>query len=291
MEMSALLFVPATDEHKIQKAETLGCSGIILDLEDAVSEADKERARANATRWLQQRASDGPPRRWVRINGLDTPHSESDLDAVLPASPDGFVVPKVERAGQLRALEDRLRRWERETGQNLNGIQMVILLETAAGVMRMEELLSASKRIRAAALGIADLAVDTGMSLDFAFRQNGFAAERVRLVLVSRALGLEPPWDVVYVFLDDKAGFREDVHFGHDIGCQGKMVIHPSQLAVVREVYGVSDEEMLKARRILEISAQARQSGQGAVLTEDGLLVDGALVRWAEDTLRRAGEQ
>lgn len=286
--MSTLLFVPGTDREKMEKSRSLNCRGIILDLEDGVADTEKERARCTVANWLQE----GPPSparmRYVRINSLKTSQWVRDLEAVVPAGSDGLVVPKIEDVESLELLDDALTRLERQCGRPPGQIGLLVLIETAAGIVRMEHLLSSCSRILAAGLGLADLCADVGMSLESVFQEaNLFSAERVRLVLISKALGLQAPWDSVYVRLNDEEGLRRDALFGRQIGCQGKMVIHPNQLHVVERVYGVSDAEVQRARHVLEVFEQARLEGRGAAVTDDGYLVDAPVVQWAEDILRR----
>jgi citrate lyase subunit beta/citryl-CoA lyase len=264
---------------------------VIVDLEDAVVESEKGVARQIAAEWLRQPSRAGQLR-YVRINDLRSPYWQKDVEEIVPCGPDALVVPKAEDCDAIRLLDETLSSIEQRSGRPVGMTKVVLLIETALGIVRMADLLSSSGRITTAFLGVADLCADSGISLDLALEEPTlFLAERVRMVLLCRSLGLQPPWDAVYLRLNDSEGLRRDAYLGRQIGCQGKVVIHPGQLSVVQEVSTVTDEEVRRAEHVLALYDAAKREGSGVALTEDGSLIDAPVVQWAKDILRRRDVQ
>ncbi|MCL6452690.1 MAG: CoA ester lyase [Alicyclobacillus sp.] len=277
--MSTLLFVPAGDERKFAKANELPCSGVIVDLEDAVHASKKVAARASLQDIVPKHRS-AEKRLFVRMNGLDTPYWQDDAEAIAALGVDGIVVPKADQ--NLPALDEYLAKLERSRGWALYTIRLLLILETARAVADMEAVLRVSPRVDSAAIGMADLALDLGTSWEDLCMEEPQLLRGVReqLALVSRKLGLEAPWDSVYMKISDEAGLRADARIGKRLGFQGKHVIHPSQISVVNGVYRVSEEEYRRAKAVLE-----RMADQGAAQIE-GLLVDEPVIRRARQVVQ-----
>lgn len=279
--MSTLLFVPATEDRKYQKANQLPCQGIILDLEDAVHTTQKASARENVSKIVKQYRNPNK-QLYVRINSLDTPYWKDDLQAVLPLHVDGVVVPKAEL--NLSILDDYLDQLEAHF--DLPKTKLLLILETAKAVTDMEKVLASSPRVDCSAIGMADLAADLGTSWEdlCATEPVLLRSAREQLALVSRKLGLSAPWDSVYMKIEDQAGFLADVEFGKRLGYQGKHVIHPSQIDVVNEIYRITEEQYDRAKAILETMQQ-----QGAAQV-DGLLIDEPVVKRARQIVQKYEE-
>ena len=287
--MSTLLFVPANDEQKYQKAMNLPCKGMILDLEDAVHTAQKQVARDRLMTTLSNGRT-GQKRLYVRMNGLHTPYWKDDLDAIAKLQIDGVVVPKADR--DISMLDEYLLYLEEKHNLAPNQMRLVLMLETARSVVEMEAVLSASSRVECASLGLADLALDLGTSWEDLYAQQPplLVSVREQLALTSKKLGLAAPWDSVYMKIRDPEGLRADALIGKRLGFQGKQVIHPAQVDTVNEVYRVTEEQYAKAKEVL-----TKMEGQGAAQL-DGWLVDEPVVKRArqivaayEESMREAG--
>lgn len=288
--MSSLLFVPAGETRKFEKACTLPCRAIVVDLEDAVSADAKEDARGS----LAGFAIDAKQRRReliVRMNGVQTSLWEEDVRAIVKSGPRTILVPKCEDPAQIRLLDDALAAEERHRGLAAGTTKLILLVESARGLARMESLLSASPRIVSATIGMVDLCTDLAMTWEQAMCETPplFLEERMRLSILSRAADLERPWDTVYLAIDRPEAFREDARLGRRLGCQGKFVIHPAQIPIVQEIYRVSDAEIARAKRIVEEFEVALRAGRGAV-SVDGMLVDEPVVVRARALLAGAGD-
>jgi citrate lyase subunit beta/citryl-CoA lyase len=288
--MSSLLFVPAGETRKFHKACTLACRAIVVDLEDAVSAEAKEEARGS----LAGFAIDAKQRRReliVRMNGVHTSLWEEDVRAIVKAGPRTILVPKCEDPAQIQVLDDALADEERRLGLAAGTTKLILLLESARGLARMERLLSASPRIVSATIGMVDLCTDLGISWEGTMYESPplFVEERLRLSILSRAANLERPWDTVYLAIDRPEAFREDVRLGRRLGCQGKFVIHPTQIPIVDETYRVSEAEIARAKRIVEEFEVALRAGRGAV-SVDGMFVDEPVVVRARALLAGAAD-
>ena len=290
--MFSLLFVPALDAHKLGKALGLACRGIILDLEDSIAEPRKDEARRAAVGHLQAlHGHVGTKAIYVRINGYETPHWREDLQQLVPLQPKGLMVPKVESIDALREMDELISDVERRNGTPAGATRLALILETALGVSRMDQILGASNRVCWASLGMADLTRDLGISWESSMgaAPEMFLSERLHLAIASRAAGREAPWDSVYMRLNDPAGLVRDTEVGVRLGYQGKAIIHPSQIEPVNQAYGLFEQEVERARRIVAAYRLAQQEGLGAIEV-DGALVDRPVVQRAEELLQRLGE-
>ncbi|HVW43127.1 MAG TPA: CoA ester lyase [Amycolatopsis sp.] len=250
----AVLFVPGDRPDRFDKAVAAGADAVILDLEDAVAEADKDRARAAVADWLGAGGS-----AFVRINGADTPWFEADLDLVTRHGCP-VVVPKAEDPGVLEGIEAPL----------------LPIVETAAGI-EAATAVCAAKNVARVAFGSVDLATQLGVRHDDELAL-GYA--RSRLVLASAAAGIAPPLDGVTTAVGDTAVLRSDIEHARRLGFGGKLCIHPKQVSVVRQGFAPTEEELSWARRIVGAGA-----GASAV---DGQMVDRPVVERARRLLARA---
>ena len=270
----ALLFVPGDDERKIAKAAASGADCVILDLEDGVAEERKAAARDVVAASLA-RLDFGRSERLVRLNPVGSERYPEDLEAILPAHPDGYVLPKVESADQVR---DVVRRTAAEPAA------LLALIESARGVMELKEIAGADPRLEALLFGAEDLAGDVGATRTRAGHEAAWA--RGAVVLAAAAFSLQAI-DTVFVDLTDQEGLRAESAEASTMGYVGKMAIHPKQVPIIQEAFTPDDEAIARARRLVEIHAQHQASGRGAFAL-DGKMVDWPMVRAARRLLARA---
>jgi citrate lyase subunit beta/citryl-CoA lyase len=249
----------------LAKAPSLPADEVIVDLEDAVAPADKEKARELAVAALRR----GPLGRTtaLRVNGRSTPWWEYDLRAAAGARPDVVVLPKVESPEDVSAAAELLPR----------GIGLEAQIETAGGLVTAERIAAAGRGLEALVFGPADLAASLGVPvLTIGAGASDHALARV--VAAARAFGLQAV-DGPHARLGDDLGLVVSARRALEQGYDGKWVIHPSQIGPVNFVFTPSPAEVERARRILA-------AGEGAARSE-GELVDGASRRLAEALLRR----
>jgi citrate lyase subunit beta/citryl-CoA lyase len=294
------LFAPGNHPRRVEKAFTLGADAVILDLEDSVAVAEKEAARKPVAAALAARSSGTEPelrhrapspRAYVRVNAMGTPFCFRDLTEVVREGLDGIVLPKVESVADLHAIDWLIANLERERGLALGAIDLIPAIETAAGMARIERILQArglkpysgSWRVRRVAFGAADFALDLGITPSGDERELLYA--RQRLVLASRDARVEPPLDSPWFRLKDLDGLRASSSASRRMGFQGRMCIHPEQVAPVNASYAPSAEEIARAERIVAAFRDAEAKGSAAIQV-DGQMIDYPVALEAERVLR-----
>ena len=280
--LRALLFVPGNNAARFSQAFASGADAVIQDLEDSVAEADKGVARDTVAASLSEPAD---VRRYVRVNGLDTPHCWDDLRAVVRRHLDGVLVPKVERADQLRTLDWVLSQYERESGLESGGIEILPILESACGFARLAEIAGASARVARLTFGALDLCEDLDLVADD--EEDHLAHVRWQLVAASRAAGLDAPIDTVFADIADKDGFGRSLQRARARGFSGKLCIHPAQVAPSNAAFMPTAAEVARARAIVAAVEQA--GGDLGVTRIDGEMVDRPVILRAKRTLAMLG--
>ena len=281
----SFLYMPATDWRKIKKAATeLRPDSICMDLEDGVALSRKAEARTTAVQALKE-LDFGSAERLVRINATDTDLAFDDLEAVLPAQPDGIVVPKVRSGNHIQVLHEKLATAEHKYGFPGGSLKLLLIIESARGVILLDEIYKASSRIQALIFGAEDYSADIGAIRSPAGLEVLWA--RTKVVAYARSIGVDAI-DIVYPNFRDPQGFLRQAKEGLGFGYTGKQLIHPDQIDLIHQVYRPAEEEIQKARRIVEAYAAHQAGGTGAFAL-DGHMVDMPVVRQAKLVLDRAG--
>ncbi len=275
----ALLYIPGDDARKIAKASTLDVDCICLDMEDGVAINRKLEARQSIARALAEQPF-GHAERLVRINRIGSGLEVDDLAAVLPARPDGIVIPKVEAAAQVRWVSDQIA----VAGYGMDQMGVICMVETARGIVNLAEIAGADPRLQALIFGAEDLAGELGAVRTPAAWEVFYA--RSAIVTHAAAFGLQAI-DMVYVDFQDEEGLRREARQGAEMGFAGKQVIHPRQITPVQEAYTPGEAEIAQALRVAEAFAAHQASGKGAFAL-DGKMVDAPVVKAAERILGRA---
>ena len=275
------LSVPGSSEKMLAKAGGLPADEIVIDLEDSVAAAAKADARDLVCRVLAEGRL-GAGLLSVRVNAIDSDWWRDDVTALADragSAIDSLVVPKVERAEDVLEIERMLER----RGASM-GIQA--LVETAAGVMRVGEIATASPRLDALILGYADLAASLGRADPEAAPERWLYAQDALLV-AARAAGIAAI-DGPYLALADERGLRAWAKHVRDLGYDGKWAIHPSQLAVINDTFTPAGDEVERAEAILAALAKAESAGEGGAAQLDGKMIDEASRKQAEQVVARA---
>jgi citrate lyase subunit beta/citryl-CoA lyase len=283
-----MLYAPGNQPRLVAKVATFGADAVILDLEDAVPVAEKEATRP-VVRAALATLQPGP-RRWIRVNSLETGLTLADLQAAVCEQLDGIKLPKVESAEQLEEVEAMIDRLELHAGLEPGRIELTPIIETAKGLVAVEQIAAAARRARHLAFGAGDFCRDVGMR----FRGNLWEADglelayaRSRIAVASRAAGLEPPMDTVWLDIRDLEGLEQDARTALRLGFHGKAAIHPGQVEVIHRVFTPGDDEVGYARRVVEAFDRAEAAGSASIAV-DGRLVDYPIVIKARWLLERA---
>ncbi len=281
--LRSLLFAPGNHPRKLEKVGTFGSDAIVLDLEDAVADAEKEGARATVRAALETYAP--PTAVFVRVNGAETGRTEDDVEAVVCEHLDGLMVPKVERAETLTDLDRQLERLERECGLPVGHVRVLALIETARGLVRSEEIaFAAPARLLTFVFGLGDFSVDLGVDLTPDATEILYG--RSRVVVAARAARLRPALDGPYLDLQNVDGLVADTRRSRQLGFQGRVVVYPPQVEHVRRSYSeLSPEEAERAQRVVDAFEQAEASGSASIQV-DGRFVDYPIYERAREKLR-----
>lgn len=281
--MRALLFVPGSDERKLEKVGRFGADVIAIDLEDAVADEHKVAARATTRAAVAAHGADQAV--LVRVNGIATGALEADIAAVTCPQLGAIMVPKVEDTEALAAADAALAAAEAREGMEVGSVRLFPLLETARGIVRCDAVLAAAPpRTLTAVFGSGDFTTELG--IDFTPEATELAYPRARLVLAARAAGLARPLDGPFLDLRDEAGLVADTKRSRGLGFQGRIVVYPPQVAPAQAAYSeLSEEEAERARTVVE-AFEAAEAGGVASLRVEGRFVDYAVYRLARERLR-----
>jgi Citrate lyase beta subunit len=277
--LRSLLFAPGNHPRRVEKAFTLGADAVILDLEDACAVAEKEATRPVVVEALSRPR---PCLGYVRINALGTEFAYGDLQAVVQAGVDGIILPKVERPDDLRTADWLVSQLERERGLAAGSIDIIPILESGAGFAALDAIVRSGTRVRRLAFGAGDFTLDMGLT--WTRDELELLHHRSAIVLASRAAGLEPPIDTVWVSLKDQDGFRDSAMRARMLGFQGKLCIHPDQVAVTNAAFTPTEAEATKARRVIDAFAEAEAKGSSSFQI-DGQFVDYPILYQAQRVL------
>ena len=280
--LRSLLFVPAGDIRRVRKALTSVADAVILDLEDAVAMSRKAEARQRAAEIV---ASSSRAGLYVRVNPASTAACLADLDAVIRGHLVAIMLAKAVSAEQVAAVAWAMEQFEQQRGLRPNSIDLVPLIETAAGIVALEGVCRAAPRVRRLAFGAADYTADLG--IEWTTDETELDAPRRALVTISRACQLEPPLDAPVLEFRDIGRMRAAASRSRAFGFQGKLCIHPAQLAACHEAFAPLEAELEWARRVIAAFETAERGGIAAI-DVDGALVDHAIVVRARRLLASA---
>jgi citrate lyase subunit beta/citryl-CoA lyase len=266
------LFVPADRPERHARALAAGTGGVIVDLEDAVAPERKASAREGLAASFGALPEAGRQRLLVRINASGTPWHDDDRTAVAALVAQGLiagvVLPKAERAGDLRQLAEAI---------GATGL-LVPLIESAAGLAAVDELATAPQVLRLA-FGNLDFQADVGLACDA--DEAELVPVRLALLLATRRAGLHAPIDGVTANWRDLQLLAADTARARRGGFGAKLCIHPDQVAPVHAALGPTADELAWAHRVID----AVRSAGGGVASLDGRMVDAPVVRLAERLL------
>jgi citrate lyase subunit beta/citryl-CoA lyase len=279
MKLRSWLFVPGDSERKLAKAGLCGSDAVIVDLEDAVSGEAKAAARERAFEWLDAHRTKlvvgSRFARWVRINSMQGEEWRADLAAILPAAPDGVVLPKAAGPEQVQQLAAELFEWEERLDLPLGSTRILPQVgETPMSaltiadyakeeVMRIIGLTWGSEDL-AAAIGAARKRDDEGEWTDV------FRMVRSTLLLTAHACAIAPI-DTAYADFRDLEGLQSTAAKSRADGFTGMLAIHPDQVEVINAAFNPGENEIARAQAIVDMFAD---NPDAAVLQMDGRMVE-----------------
>lgn len=278
-----MMFMNAQKPGLIKDAYIYGCDSIILDLEDAVAENQKDAARFSLYHALTT-IDYGKTEVIVRINGLDTPHWQEDIRVCVAGGADGIRIAKCESAQDVKTVEAAVEAAEKEFGVEVGRTLLMAALESPKGILNAYEICCASDRM----FGVAISGGDFRKCMQTTFQPDGvdMLVARGQMLMAARAAGIQC-FDTVFTNLDDNEGFEAEVRQNKAMGFDGKSLINPKQIRLVHEVFAPTQKEIIQAEKFVRAFNEAAAAGIG-VFTVDGKMVDLAFIPGAQRTLRLA---
>ena len=256
---------------------------IMLDLEDAVAEREKDAARYSLYHALQEIDYHGCEK-VVRINGLDTDMWKEDIRCSVAGGCDTIRIPKTESPKDVRMVEAAVEEAEKEFGRPYGSVLIMAALESARGVMRALDICDASERMMGIALSGGDYTKDlmtriTGTGIEL-------MGARQNMIIAARAAGVQC-FDTVFTNLEDMDGFRQEVETIHLMGFDGKSIINPRQIKVVHDIFTPTQKDIIFSEKVIKEIDSKKAQGIG-VFTVDGKMIDIAFYDGAVRTIRLA---
>ena len=275
-----MMFMNAQKPGLIKDAYIYGCDSIMLDLEDAVAENQKDAARFSLYHALTT-IDYGNTEVIVRINGLDTPHWQEDIRVCVAGGADGIRIAKCESAADVKAVEDAVTAAEEEFGVEVGRTLLMAALESPKGILNAYEVCTASDRM----FGVAISGGDLRKCLQTVPQRDGvdMLVARGQMLMAARAAGIQC-FDTVFTNLDDNEGFEAEVRQNKAMGFDGKSLINPKQIRLVHELFAPTEKEIRQAEKFVRAFNEAAAAGIG-VFTVDGKMVDLAFIPGAQRTL------
>ena len=249
--MRSLLFAPGGSAKMMAKAVASGVDVVIFDLEDAVHRDQKTAARPLVIDALAN-SPDPTPARYVRINALDSPWCEQDLEAVLPARPNGIMLPKLTGPEDLHRLSDLIERWEDTSRRGMTKI-IPVCTETPAATLSLAARSWAHPRLAGMLWGGEDLSAAIGATAnrnDSGQYTAPFALARNLCLLAACAAGVAPI-DAVFTDFRDSDGLSRETNTARRDGFTAKAAIHPAQVEIINRCFTPTDAEHLWAKRVI----------------------------------------
>lgn len=285
--LRSLLFVPGNKPAWMEKALGYGADALIFDLEDSVAGRDKCSARAQVRQALE-RLHDRGPLLTVRINALDTGLAGADLEAIICPGLSAIVAPKVGTPQDVTVLDTLLTQGERRAGMAVGHVEIFPTLETAQGIYHAYQIATSAARVPTLC-GTAGKGGDTARALGYVWSKTGAETLYIRskVLLEARAAGVTYPLMASWFDITDLEGLRADARLNRQLGYSGQVVIHPTHVPVVNEVFTPTPEEIAYYQGLLAAMEDAEQQGTAAV-TYQGAMVDIAMVKTAHQVLALA---
>lgn len=278
-----MMFMNAQKPGLLKDAYIYGSDSIILDLEDAVAENQKDAARFSLYHAMQT-IDYGNTEVIVRINGLDTPHWREDIRCVVASGADGIRIAKCESANDVHQVEAATLAAEREFGLEEGRTLLMAALESPQGILNAYEIVTASDRL----FGCAISGGDFRKSMHVRIEKGGIEMLTARgmMLLAARAAGVQC-FDTMFPNIDDMEAFREEVVQNRQMGFDGKSIVSPRQIRLVHEIFAPTAKEVAYAEKLVRSFNEQAGSGIG-VYTVDGKMVDIPFFEDARRTLELA---
>ena len=278
-----MMFLNAQKPSLIKDPYIYQPDSIMLDLEDAVAEKEKDAARYSLYHALKEIDYRGCER-VVRINGLDTDLWREDIRCSVAGGCDSIRIPKTETAADVKLVEEAVEAAEKEFGIPEGSVLIMAALESAKGVVNAYEICTSSERLFGIALSGGDYSKDLQTTISGTGVE--FMGARQNMIIAARAAKVQC-FDTVWTNLDDMEGFRRETEMIHTMGFDGKSIINPRQINIVHEIYTPKEKDIIFAEKVIREIDEKSALGIG-VFTVNGKMIDIAFYPGAKRTIALA---
>lgn len=277
-----LLFTPGHNEKYVKKAFESDADCVVLDLEDAVPEGNKEEARTAIKTFLNHGFAHKKPV-FVRLNPLETGHTLNDINQVACRNLDGFVYPKAYTADDIVIFDAQLTLKEKELGLSEGHFSIIVLMETPQSILNAQEIAYSSSRNIGLLFGCEDFLTD--MQGDHGPGGRSLLTARSMVAMAARAAGIVPI-DTPYVQVKDFEGLQEHITQARELGFEGMLVMTPKQIEIAKEMYTPAPKDVELAQKIVKYSEEGAEENRG-ILVVDGVFVSPPTLKRAIKTAQR----
>lgn len=280
--MRSVFYVPGNNEKMIGKSPSLGPDIITLDLEDSVPPAEKPRAR-EMTREALKIAKSGGSLVYVRVNNWETGWTNDDLEASVYEGLDGICLSKTTGADHVQRLDWKLQELEQRRELKPGSIAIQVLAETAKGVINAYPSAIASKRVNSIIFGAVDFTKD--MRVKLTNEGDEYLYARSHVAVAARAAGVIAI-DCPFAAFRDMEAFEKNTRQGRQLGFEGRMLIHPSQIEPAHRIYSPPPEDVEWAKVVVDVFEREGLAKGVASVNYEGKMIDTPVYDNARTVLR-----
>jgi citrate lyase subunit beta / citryl-CoA lyase len=286
--MRSVFYTPSNNEKMVGKAPDIVCDILTLDLEDSVPPAEKPRGRVMIQEYLKaSREKQLAPSLYVRVNNWETQMTNDDLEAIVHPGLDGVCLAKCGSADNVKRLDWKLEELEQRRGMKVGSVGIQLLIETAKGVMNAYPAASASPRVNSLIFGAVDFTKDMRVTLTSEGQEQLYA--RYHTAIAARAAGCVAI-DCPFVNISDIEAFKKSTREGRQMGYEGRMLIHPSQIGPSHEIYTPSAADVEWAEGVKKVFEEEGIAKGSAAVSYKGKMVDTPVYENALQILRTMAE-
>ena len=286
--MRSVMYVPSNNEKMVSKAPGIGADVLTLDLEDSVPPAEKPKGREIIQSYLKNsRTGQASPNLYVRINNWETRMTNDDLEAIVHPGLNGVCLAKCGEADNVRRLDWKLEELEQRRGMEPGSVAIQLLIETAKGVINAYPAASASPRVNSLIFGAVDYTKDMRVTLTSEGAEQLYA--RYYTAVAARAAACVAI-DCPFVAFQDMDAFEKSTREGRQMGYEGRMLIHPSQIEPSHTIYTPSAGDVEWAEGVKQVFEEEGIAKGAAAVTYKGKMVDTPVYENAMTILRTMAE-
>ncbi|MGC9330434.1 MAG: HpcH/HpaI aldolase/citrate lyase family protein [Bacteroidales bacterium] len=281
--LRSLMFVPAHNEHLMNKAVKTNADVLLLDIEDSVLPRENKQAARDNIKKMLDKGEFGNHLIFPRVNDRESGELLKDIHQLTIQGIDGFMYPKSQTEEDIYFFDKLLETIEYEKHIPIGTFKIIPLIETASAVLHAEGICKASDRVIAIAFGCEDFITDLEGIHDI--KGNSIFTARSMIAMAARATG-RIPVDTVHINIHDLYDLEKNLQIAKNLGFEGMLVLHPKELDLAHQYFSPSEKEVEEAKYILQLSEEARKDAKGVAMI-NGKFIGPPMVSTAQKTLKK----